>query len=41
MTKDEAVELVVNEIDLWLAMYDKESEIYAELCKALAVLRRT
>lgn len=38
MTKEEAIKLLLNEIDLWLSLYDRESEIYAELREAIKVL---
>ena len=39
MSKEEAIENVLLEIDLWLDMYDKDSECYARLVESIEVLR--
>ena len=39
--KPNPVKLVVTEMELWLDHYDKDSEIYADLCDALDALRKT
>lgn len=39
MNRKDAIEFLLGEIDLWLDMYDKDSEVYAELTKAIETLR--